>query len=368
MDYLEYSNLSKKFSNKYLRYRICLEDPDTIKKALDIKEGDVVLSITSAGCNILNFLLFNPKKIISVDANPNQNYLLELKICSIKHLEYFEFLEILGITVSNRRIKLYNSIKKFLSKGAQKYFDTNIDLIKNGITYSGQHNIKRIGKIFRFFIDKEKIEKFFRSETLEEQKKIYHENIDNLPIRIFFKIVSLNSLFKNLKEINFSYKKLKNNIYGRYIHAFTDIPIKDNYFLSVILLGKYANENILPKYLQEKNYLILKDKVERIEIKTERIEEVLRGLPQNSITKFNLSTTPDFLDNKEFEKFLEQITRVSKNNGRFCYFSTKINKKIPSSNNAISFQEELSIKIFKNDRSMLYADFKVGIVKKLKTI
>ena len=56
--------------------------------------------------------LYNPKeggtdigvvtlaKIISIDFNKHQEYLIELKIESIKNLEYNEFLEIIGVKIS----------------------------------------------------------------------------------------------------------------------------------------------------------------------------------------------------------------------------------------------------------------------------
>ena len=52
------------------------EDPESDLSALRIKSNDVVQAITSGGCNVLGFLLHDPKEIYSVDINPAQSYLL----------------------------------------------------------------------------------------------------------------------------------------------------------------------------------------------------------------------------------------------------------------------------------------------------
>jgi S-adenosylmethionine-diacylglycerol 3-amino-3-carboxypropyl transferase len=44
-----------------------------------LRDQDNLLVITSAGCNVLDYTLTGPRRILAVDANPRQNALLELK-------------------------------------------------------------------------------------------------------------------------------------------------------------------------------------------------------------------------------------------------------------------------------------------------
>ena len=122
------------------------EDINPIQEALDINSNDVVLTITSGGCNVLNFLLYNPKKIISVDYNPYQKYLMELKIESIRKLDHTSFLELMGIKSSDRKEEHYENIKKNLSNEAREYWDSNQYAIKKGLLYVGEQNVKFLGK------------------------------------------------------------------------------------------------------------------------------------------------------------------------------------------------------------------------------
>ena len=67
-------------------YANCWEDPQLDRAAFGIGPDDVVFSITSGGCNVLTFLLDDPRKVIAVDANPHQGYLLELKMAAFRTL------------------------------------------------------------------------------------------------------------------------------------------------------------------------------------------------------------------------------------------------------------------------------------------
>ena len=58
------SEIAAKASFEIIRYAQCWEDADILVKGLDVKEGDVCLSIASAGDNSFAMLVNNPKKVI----------------------------------------------------------------------------------------------------------------------------------------------------------------------------------------------------------------------------------------------------------------------------------------------------------------
>jgi betaine lipid synthase len=49
---------------------------------------DTVLTLTSGGCNAMNLLLHGAGHVVSVDCNPAQSSLLELKQVAIQQLDY----------------------------------------------------------------------------------------------------------------------------------------------------------------------------------------------------------------------------------------------------------------------------------------
>ena len=94
-----YNDLLKKhtqFNNDYL-YAFTWEDPRVDQRLLKISDDDTVLCLTSAGDNLLDYLVSaNPKRIHAVDLNPNQNHLLELKIAAFQALPYADFWKMFG--------------------------------------------------------------------------------------------------------------------------------------------------------------------------------------------------------------------------------------------------------------------------------
>lgn len=84
----------EKFFEK-INYSACNEDSRSEIEALNINENDVILCITASGARSLDLLVKNPKKIVSIDFNKTQNFLLSLKIAAYQGLNYDEFLSFL---------------------------------------------------------------------------------------------------------------------------------------------------------------------------------------------------------------------------------------------------------------------------------
>jgi hypothetical protein len=64
-------------------YNISWEDPRVEREELKLSSDDVVLTISSAGCNVLDYLLEKPKHITAVDLNEAQLAVLDLKLACV---------------------------------------------------------------------------------------------------------------------------------------------------------------------------------------------------------------------------------------------------------------------------------------------
>ena len=60
----------------------------------------------------------------------------------------------------------------------------------------------------------------------------------------------------------------------------------------------------------------MKKNVDRVEFKTASVYEVLKELPNDSITKFGISNIFDWVGDDEFKRHLNQIIRVGENKGQ----------------------------------------------------
>jgi len=355
---------------KRIAYSTCWEDYGIIQEALNVNKNDILLSISSAGCNVLNLLLHNPKKILAVDFNPHQNYLLELKIKAIKNLDYHEFLELLGVASSDKREKIYNSIRDHLSEEARSFWDKNLSIIKKGITYNGRQEkyIQTMGKCLRFFIGRETIEDLFECKTYEEQVEYFKKYIEGPIWHMFFNIIYSKPVMFIIKD-RLVFNQVSGNSYhikfkNRVENAFSRIKARNNPFASLALLGCYKDEEHYPPYLKKENFPILKKRVNRIKIVTDTLQNILKRLPSNSFTKFNLSNVLDWVDEKEFKKTLIEIARVGRDRSRFCYFNTLMKRGIPKDLKFIKSHKKLASQLLKKDRAFLYENFEIGEIIK----
>src|SRR5215510_11860611 len=98
-----------------IRYAQCWEDADILIEGLDIRPGDVCLSIASAGDNALAMLTCNPNRVIALDLSSAQLACLELRVAAYQTLEHGELLELIGSTPSRRRRALYARCRPRLS-------------------------------------------------------------------------------------------------------------------------------------------------------------------------------------------------------------------------------------------------------------
>ncbi|KAA0005177.1 MAG: DUF3419 family protein [Thermoplasmata archaeon] len=365
------NRITKRPFFKRIAYSTCWEDPSIIQAALKVNKNDTLLSISSAGCNILNLLLYSPKKILAVDFNPHQNHLLELKIKAIKNLNYQEFTELLGVTPSSRREEIYNSIRDQLSKKAKSFWDKNLSMIKEGIIYSGRQEkyIQTIGKLLRFFAGRETVEGVFECKTLQEQVEYFKEYIEGPVWHLFFNIIYSKPVMFIVKD-RLVFNQVSGNSYHirfkkRVENALYRIKARNNPFASLALLGYYKDENYYPPYLKRENFQFLKKNVDKIEIKTDMLQNILRKLPSDSFTKFNLSNVLDWVDKKEFRYTLKELARVGRNHSCFCYFNTLIRRNIPRDLKFIKSYKKLASKLLEKDKAFLYGNFEIGeIVKK----
>jgi len=364
------NELSKKSFFKKIAYSTCWEDFDIIQKALKVKKGDNVISVTSAGCNVLNFLLYDPKKIISVDFNPNQNHILRLKIAAIKNLEYPEFLEILGIIQSKDRADVYKKIRKKLPKETQFFWDKNIKFIKRGLTYNGRQEkyIHSLGQYLRYLKGEKTLIDLLRCKTIKEQKEFFDKNIKDASWNLFFTmiynkpvmLVAKDKLVFNQIEDSAYHIKFRNMVED----AVTRVPAKGNPYMSFALLGFYLDEEYYPHYLKQKNFEFLKKRVDRIEIKTGRIQDVLAELKTNSIDEFNLSNVLDWAAMDDFKHVLCEVVRTGKNKSRFCYLNTLMQRGIPKDVDGIKSHKKTATQLLKQDRAFLYENFEIGEIIK----
>ncbi len=354
---------------KNLNYSTCNEDSLTEKKALDVTKSDIILCLTGSGGPALNLLIENPKKIIAIDFNSIQNWLLELKIAAIKNLEYDEFCKFLGFKECKNRLELYDKITDDLSDYSFKYWEKHKRDIKKGILYQGQ-----LEKVYKFssnilkFNMGEKLDKMFSFNNLEDQIKFYETEWKTDPnwkeylkhsYSIYFSNKDIEPAYYDLGE-DYDFENFCSKLIDK---GFKTRLVRENHLLSLGIDGSYDRVSILPLWLQRNNYHILKENIHKINIITENVISYLKNSPMNSIDKFAVSNLTDYLNEEDYKNFYRYIINCSRPNGKICIRSIVQRPILSDFTKNIIRNEELEKELENNDLALEYKIIVGKIIK-----
>ncbi len=296
-----------------LIYNTCWEDPRIDRVALELKPDDVLLTITSAGCNVLDYALQGPRKVIAVDLNPRQNALLELKMAGIRRLDFERFFAIFGRGRFANFSQTYDQeLRKELSPSAQRFWDRHLNFFQ-GTGHRPSFYFRGTTGYFAWlmngYIDRvagvrDSIDAVLGAKSVEEQRQIYedralHSAIWRPYVRWFLRRDSALSLLGVPRPQRDQLDREYHGGIARFIedmiqYVFTSLPVQDNYFWRVYLTGEYA-ANCCPDYLRPENFERLKGGlVDRIEIHNSSVAAYLERHEQ-PISRFVLLDHMDWL-------------------------------------------------------------------------
>lgn len=279
-----------------LIYNACWEDPAIDRKLLALTPQSRIVMITSAGCNALDYLLDGPAQIHAVDTNPRQNALLELKMSLIRRGNHQDFFEMFGKGAHQDYKGVYNSVREKLAGDAELYWDKKIkyfkpdNSIRRSFYYHGTSGwVAWFFRMYVFYIKRKAgrfVHDLLAAETIEQQQEIYQQ-IDDSIWDGFNRWVVRQPALMSLVGVPRPQIQLIDETYpgglGCYIrdklrHVFTTVPIKNNYFWRVYLMGSY-HENCCPNYLQPDNFEKLRHNIDKIKTYTCTLTDFLK---QNS--------------------------------------------------------------------------------------
>lgn len=353
-----------------INYSQCWEDANLLKNALQVKKDDVIVSITSGGDNSLALLLSKPKKLFFVDKNPAQNYLAELKIKAPKVLSHEHYLELLGVNDSQFRLKYFEQIANELSSDTSSWFRQHSTIIENGVIHSGK--FERYLNRFRKFLlplvhSKQTISRFVNQDNLQDQVTFYEGTWNTWRWQLFFDLASNTSLLKKFarqvgtvsgqltKDTSYL-KQLESLIYRSHL--------RDNHYIHYSLLGEYGDS--CPEYLLQSSHTTFRDyDQDTYEFHSEDLLSFLKKTPDNSLTKFNLSDSFEFLIPGEALNVWREVIRTAKKGAVVVYWCNKIEHVPPHEceQNVIA-NSDLETELKEQDRLYFYRSVNIYTITK----
>lgn len=357
-----------------LNYSFGNEDWRSEQEALKIESGDKVLCITASGDRPLNLLL-NQCKIVSIDANPIQNYLLNLKCAALHELDYKEYIAFLGVVPNRYRLNTFKKLLPHLSEPSQKYWIEHQKSIEKGVIYQGllekrcQSILAPLIQVFR----RKKIKQLFEFTSIEEQRDFVQKLWDKFYWRKAFDL-SFNSMVSRLllsyilddpgiyNHLNGSVK-IGTYFYKRMNDGLMGNLARESLLFSLIFKGK-VDQEAYPPYLKEEGTHIIRQRTHCIKVKDINLLTFLDTEPSNSYDCFSLSDVASYLNQKDFLKMLKGVERIAKPGARFSIRQFLSNHQFSEDMRNVFHRDTiLEKKLEREDRCFIYR-FNVGTIRK----
>ena len=353
--------------NATLRYAQVWEDYELLFQGLELQSSDHVVSIGSAGDNALALLAKGVESVAAVDLNPAQTALCELKKVAIERLEHADFAELLGIGEGKRALSLLGSLRNELSPLSRAYWDSNTEIVEQGILHSGRLEVfwnKMREQVFEQFITPTAMREFFHSQDLDEQRQRFERDFSGASFcEAFRNFTDKKNVARHGRDIA-QYKYVSRDDIGgffwnRFKHVCTEVPVSDNFYLHYLFFGNYASFEEGPFYLRPKVFADLVHRIERFEIVEESLDAfVAKG--ERTYSKMNLSDLFEYLSPEDTDHFLSILVENMAIGGRIAFWN-HLNERSTGSTSGLKTKElhTLGSHLFQRDRTFFYSDFRV---------
>ncbi len=238
-------------------------------RVFHLGEEDHVITIASAGCNALDYII-EGAMVTAVDFNMCQIALTELKKVAICQVDFETFFEIFSKSNMELLKEIYaDKLRPYLTAPSAEFWDSGIHTIKS-FMYSGTSGnmsyvlFRILFPLFGLGFIRQDLEAGTTKEKLIEKISKYSTSIRGLAWLMDNIMLRGGCCFAGVPERQMNLGMHRPNNLGLVIERvfFKSDLVNDNYFYSGYFLGYYKKDNC-PRYLEEKNYMKMRANIEK---------------------------------------------------------------------------------------------------------
>jgi S-adenosylmethionine-diacylglycerol 3-amino-3-carboxypropyl transferase len=347
----------------FIRYANCWEDADILCDALMPAPGRRMMSIASGGDNSFA-LLAEGSEVVAADLSTAQLACVELKVAAIRVMSREEYLAFLGVTPGGNAGKIYRQLKTALSSSSREFWDNNTTVLDAGLVHGGK--FERYFQTFRTRIiplihSRKTVADLFEQRTQAQRERFFDTRWNNLRWRalfqIFFSRWAMARLGRDPEFFRYVEGSVADRILTRARHALTVLPTHDNPWLDYILNGNFAMA--LPRYMRPGKYEAVKAGLDRLTWQQGPIQDVAEK-DGRGFDGFNLSDIFEYMDPGLFKTIYGQLLASSRQGARLAYWNMLVPRSCPPDfRERVSYHEDLSKKLFQQDKAFFYSAFVV---------
>jgi S-adenosylmethionine-diacylglycerol 3-amino-3-carboxypropyl transferase len=347
--------------NERVLYGQVWEDADLLLEALDVRPGQVCLSIASAGDNALALLSRAPARLVAIDRDVAQLRCLELRVAAYRTLAHSELLELIGSRPSRGRVALYERCRPLLSRGAQRFWDLRPEAVASGVANAGR--FEKYFALFRKWVlplvhSKATIANLLQARSAAERERFYEEEWNTWRWQLLFHAFFSRRVMRFLGRDRHAFAHVDGQVAApilqRTRHALTTLNPADNPYVHWILTGQHGD--VLPYALREENFDAIRSRLDRLEWRHQSLRGFLavdRGI---RFDRCNLSDVFEYVSPDEYEALLSQLTRVCRPGARLVYWNMLAPRTRPASLAGVLHPAaERAARLHPEDRAFFYS-------------
>jgi S-adenosylmethionine-diacylglycerol 3-amino-3-carboxypropyl transferase len=378
------SDIKNRAKFDFVRYANVWEDADILCKALNIKEGNKILSISSAGDNCFA-MLAQGASVVAVDLNPAQIACASLKIEAIKTLDHLTLLKFLGINsaIGEERLKIYDSMRPQLGETTASFWDSRRHILGTGFIHDGK--FEKYFQTFRKYLiplihNRKILEELFQEKSNEARIDFYQNDWNNYRWKALFKVFFSRFILGKFGRDPEFFKYVEGTVSDRLIkraeYAFTTLEPHTNPFLRYILQGNFIHKDIsqadldknsesaqcLPTYLRPNILPKVKANLDRLSFHLGTIEEAANS--HSHFNGYNLSDLFEYLSEKDTQNIYQILLDRGAPGARIVYWNMLVPRNCPPAlKDRVTELTTLGDDLFKEDKAFFYSKFVIDEIK-----
>ncbi len=366
-----------------LVYNQIWEDPRVDIEGLRLDQDSRLLTISSGGCNILNYLTVKPRSIVAVDVNASHLALTRLKLAAVAYLpshdalfRFFGCADDESNLVNYERYlrdRLDDQTRQFWDGGSwirQKFAGPRIKFFSRNLYDYGSMGL--FNRFIHILTGMKKLEaqEFLNASTRDEREMLYRKYCE--PMLNSFSAKMLSKLPFLLHALGVPPAQLERikieeggdllSVYqARLKRLLCEFPLEDNYFAWQAFGRCYdtVERRAIPDYLKPGYFPVLKSNVHRIQTHFCSLTAFLRTQPKRSLNRFLFLDSQDWMTADQINALWSEVARVGQPGSRIMFRTGGSKPVVESSLKPVlrarfQYERQLSLDLFRRDRSAIY--------------
>jgi S-adenosylmethionine-diacylglycerol 3-amino-3-carboxypropyl transferase len=376
------------FAFSKLVYPQIWEDPDVDREALALTTGDRLIAIASGGCNVLSYLIDDPREILAVDLNGAHIALNRLKLAGLAGLEtHDEFFRFFGRAQSRDNIALYDEkLRDRLDEASRAYWDGR-DLSGRRRIDAFARNFYHHGLLGRFIgaghvmakLYGARLDTVLQADSLASQRQAFEREIAPLfEKRLVRWLTRRPAALYGLGIPPAQYRALAADgpegiahvLKRRVERLACDFPVHENYFAWQAFGRRYgyAPEPSVPPYLEAQNFDTLRERAPRVNLFHGSFTDRLASEPEASLDAYVLLDAQDWMNDETLTALWREITRTARPGARVIFRTAADERLLPGRVpdeilGQFDYEAERSRELGARDRSSIYGAFHLYVRK-----